>query len=209
MVGGDCTQQESLWILGGQQVGELPTLSPPLSASPQKSHPSLYNLPEPHEPSGMLTAQTPSWPLSPTHSKTYWPLLSPLPQPPGTLSISPGPLTSSTTTKLLACWTLSWFVSFLLKIFSLPSTQLFSSLSSDMALLLPGRSILLTLFSPARLVLKFALFYSIWLWNPDALQILFLREGHYLNYQSSCLIQNILLPKMPFKIQTLLPKLDV
>lgn len=150
----------------------------------------------------MLTAQTPSWSLpAPFHPLAMKPVITPA---------------SATWDRIDSSWSLAFdchqipgfldpqlFLLFLSGILSLSPTQLLSSLSSDMALLLPGHTILPTwsvLLSPSS-NLHFSISFD--LWNPDPLQILFLREGHCLNYQSSCLIQKVLPPKVPFKIRTL------
>lgn len=57
VAGGDCTEQQSLWILGGGQ-------DPPLLASSCKAHPSLHGIPESHKPLGTVSALAPFWPLS-------------------------------------------------------------------------------------------------------------------------------------------------
>ena len=205
VVGKDCTEQESLWILGGERVGELPTLSLPLLASPWKSHPSLYGFPEPHKPLAMLTAQTPPsplpvpfHPLAPkpsdlcyhlclSHLGPYWFLLVPclLQLPPNFWLPGPPAGFSHSSLKFSPCLLPNYFLS---QIWLCYCQVVQSCLVC---------SVLLSRSSNLHFSIPFDLR------NPDPLQILFLREGHYFNYQSSCLRQKTLLPKMPFKIWTL------
>lgn len=119
VVGKDCTEQESLWILGAEIF--LTEIS------------CVYSLPEPHEPLGMLTAQTLSRPLHPLAPKPtdlcYHPWFS-YPGPyrffPFLLHLPPdfwlvGPSTGFSHSSP--------------KILSLPPTQLFSSMCSDTAVI--------------------------------------------------------------------------
>lgn len=162
MVGRNCTEQESLWILGAEGVGELSTLSPPLSASSRKSHPSVCSLPEPHEPPGMLTAQTPSRRLPAPFTHLLQNLL--------TSVITLDSATWNHIDSSLAFFTCHQISSLL----DPPLVSLIPPIKSSPCLLpscflpcpqtqllLPGLSILPTLFSAAELVLKFALFYPV------------------------------------------------